>query len=223
MLVAATADNRSQRTRLSKARVLAVLGRRSLPSLLEATVVPAILFYVCIVYIGDVAAMVAVLGWSYSAVLRRVVRRRRIPAILMLAVVGLTIRTVLGIVSGTFVYFVQPVLTTTVLAAIFFGSLVVGRPIIARFATDFCPLGPDVASRPAVIRLFSGLTLMWAGVHLLTAGITFALLVSLPTTTFVAAKTLVSLAITVGAIVVTVSWSIRTARGQELVFARAFA
>jgi hypothetical protein len=68
--------------------------------------------------------------------------------------------------------------------------------------------------------LFSGLTLLWAGVHLLSAATTFTLLVSLPTTTFVAVKTFVSLAITITAIVFTVSWSIRTARAEDLVFAR---
>ena len=39
-------------------------------------------------------------------------------------------------------------------------------------------------------------------------------------TTFVAVKTFVSLAITISAIVLTVSWSIRTARAEDLVFAR---
>ena len=38
------------------------------------------------------------------------------------------------------------------------------------------------------MKLFSGLTLMWAGVHLLSAGTTFAMLMSLPTTTFVAVE-----------------------------------
>ena len=42
---------------------------------------------------------------------------------------------------------------------------------------------------------------------------------SLPTPTFVAVKSIVSLAITVTAIVATVSWSIRTARAEDLVFA----
>jgi hypothetical protein len=63
------------------------------------------------------------------------------------------------------------------------------------------------------------LTVLWAGVHLLTAATTFGLLVSLPTSTFVALKTLVSLSITVGAIVFTVSASIRIARAENLVFA----
>jgi hypothetical protein len=197
MLVAATTE-RSTETQLSKARVLLVLARRSLPSLIEATVAPAVIFYVCLVFIGPGVGMLAVLAWSYGALARRLVFGRRIPAILLLAILGLTVRTVLGILSGTFIYFLQPV-------------------IVSRLASDFCPLSPEIASRPAIVRLFSGLTMLWAGVHFLTAAATFALLMSLPTTTFVLLKTLVSLGITVSAIVVTVSWSIRTARAEDLV------
>ena len=91
--------------------------------------------------------------------------------------------------------------------------------MIARMASDFCPLASDISNRPAVVRLFSGLTLMWAGVHLISAGTTFTMLVTLPTTTFVALKTIVSLAITISAIVLTISWALRIAHSENLVFA----
>ncbi|MDQ1476962.1 MAG: hypothetical protein QOE62_2191, partial [Actinomycetota bacterium] len=45
------------------------------------------------------------------------------------------------------------------------------------------------------------------------------MLVSLPTTTFVALKFFVSLAITISAVLLTVSWAMRTARSENLVFA----
>ncbi|HTL83567.1 MAG TPA: hypothetical protein VL856_00180, partial [Acidimicrobiia bacterium] len=59
-----------------------------------------------------------------------------------------------------------------------------------------------------------------AGVHLLSAGMTLALLLSLPTSTFIALKGVISLAITISAVVVTISWSIRTARAEKLIFLR---
>ena len=130
-------------------------------------------------------------------------------------------RTVVGLLSGTFMYFLQPIATTLVLSLVFLGSLWWGRPMIARMAHDFCPLDPEITDRPAVIKLFSGLTLMWAGVHLLSATTTFALLVSLPTTTFVPLKTVVSLAITISAVVFTVLWAMRTAKAEHLIFAPA--
>lgn len=220
MLIAAPIGDRSAATQLSKLRVLQAVGRRSLPSLIEATVVPAVLFYVFFTTLGATPAMLAVLTWSYGAVLRRLLTGAGVPGILQLAVIGLTVRTIVGILSGTFMYFLQPVATTLALALVFFGSLMFGRPMIARMASDFCPLAPEIAGRPRVVRLFSGLTLLWAIVHLLSAATTFTLLVSLPTPTFVAVRSVVSFAITISAIVATVSWSIRTARAENLVFAR---
>jgi uncharacterized membrane protein len=220
MLIAAPEGERVAGCALSKLRVLEAVGRRSLPSLIEATVVPAVLFYVFFTTLGPISAMLSVLVWSYGAVIRRLLTGHGVPGVLQLAVIGLTVRTIVGILSGTFMYFLQPVATTLALALVFFGSLMFGRPMIARMASDFCPLAPEIATRPGVVRLFSGLTLLWAGVHLLSAATTFTLLVSLPTPTFVAVKSLVSLAITISAIVLTVSWSIRTARAEDLVFAR---
>ena len=54
------------------------------------------------------------------------------------------------------------------------------------------------------MRLFRGLTLLWAGVHVVTSIATFAMLVSLPTATYVLLKTVACLSITVAAIVLTV-------------------
>jgi len=220
MLIAAPEGDRSPAHSLSKARILEAVGRRSLPSLIEATIIPAILFYAFFTTLGPTPAMLAVLAWSYGAVLRRLISGHRIPGILQLAVIGLTVRTVVGILSGTFMYFLQPVATTLALALVFFGSLLFGRPMIARMASDFCPLSPEIASRPGVVRLFSGLTLLWAIVHLLSAATTFTMLVSMSTPTFVAVRSFVSLGITISAVVLTVSWSIRTARAEDLVFAR---
>jgi hypothetical protein len=205
---------------LSRGTVLAAVGRRSLPRLLEATIVPAVLFYLLVVFANGAAAMVAALAWGFVAVLRRVLVGRPIPGILLLATVGLTVRTLVGLLSGSmFAYFVQPVATTVALAAVFFGSVLIGRPIITRLAHDFCPITDEVADRPAVAQLFAGLTLLWAGVHLLTAATTFGMLVSLPVSVFVLVKTITCLAITIAAIVLTVSWAIRIARREDLVLA----
>jgi len=220
MLVAATdRDEHTGPSALTRSRVLAMLARRSLPSLIEATVVPALVFYVMLVTIGPGVAMLTVLAWSYAAVLRRRLMGQNIPTILLLSVLGLTLRTVLGVTDGTFIYFLQPIFMTVALAGVFLGSLLTSRPIIGRLAHDFCPLSPEIAQRPAILRLFIQLTILWAGVHLVTAATTFGLLVSVPTPTFVALKTLVSLGITVTAIVFTVSASMRIARAENLVFA----
>jgi len=221
MLVARGVADEGSNVALSKLRVLKMVGRRSLPALIEATLLPSVLFYLFLMTVGSTAAMLAALTWGYGSVLRRLVSGQRVPGVLQLAVAGLTVRTIVGLSTGTFLYFLQPVATTLALSLVFLGSLWWGQPMIARMASDFCPLDSEISGRPAVVRLFSGLTLMWAGVHLISAGTTFALLVSLPTATFVAIKTVVSLAITISAIVMTVSWALRIAHAENLVFAPA--
>jgi hypothetical protein len=204
----------------AKLPLLNAVARRGLPNLIEATVIPAVMFYVVVRTVNAPIAMAAVLAWAFIAIMRRVVTATPVPVILVLATLGLTVRTLVGLVSGsTFAYFVQPVATTVALAVVFLGSVLVGRPVIARLAHDFCPITPEVAARPAVLRLFGGLTVLWAGVHLVTAAITFGMLVSMPVDTFVALKTLACLGVTVGAIVVTILWALRVVRSERLVFA----
>ena len=199
---------------------LSAIARRTVPHLLEATIGPAALFYVVLVRFGAGAAMVATLVWSYSALVRRLVRRERVPAILLLALGGLTARTAVGVLSGSAaMYFVQPVITTAVMAAVFLGSIAMGRPVVAALAVDFCPVGPEVTTRPGVMRLFRRLTVLWAGVHLATGAATLALLVSLPLPTFVLAKTVVCLAITGLGVAVTVVLALRTVHREGLVLA----
>jgi hypothetical protein len=206
----------------SKPAILGAVARKGLPNLIEATIIPAILFYVLVVAVGDMVAIVAAMAWGCVAVLRRLAFHQPIPSILLLGTLGLFIRTVVGLLSGSmFAYFLQPLATTVALAGVFFGSVLIGRPVIGRLAHDFCPIAPEVATRPAVAQLFAGLTFLWAGVHLLTAATTFGMLVSLPVPTFILLKTVTSFGITIAAIVLTVTWSIRIARRENLVFAGA--
>jgi hypothetical protein len=194
------------------------VARRSAPHLIEATAIPAVLFYALLTLVGTTAAVVAVLIWAYGAVACRLAARRTIPPILILAVVGITVRTAVALASGsTFVYFFQPILGTVATAGVFLLSLVIGRPMVARLAHEFCPLTPETAGLPAVVRLFRGLTVLWAGVSLATAATTMVLLVSLPLAAFVAAKTISGLLITTAGIALTVTWSLRTARREDLV------
>ncbi len=208
----------------SRPAILRAVARQGLPNLIEATVVPAILFYVLVVTVSGTAAIIAAMAWAAVAVLRRVVVRQRIPSILLLGTLGLVVRTIVGLLSGSmFAYFLQPLATTVALGIVFLGSVLIGRPLISRLAHDFCPIAPEVLLRPAVVQLFVGLTLLWAGVHLLTAATTFGMLVSMPVATFVLVKTVTSMSITAAAIALTVSWSIRIARQENLVFGGAVA
>ena len=212
-------DGDPSQPELSKLMVIATVARRCGPHVIEATVIPAVLFYGCLVAGGLGAAYVAALGWSYAALVHRLLRRRPVPPILVLGIIGITVRTLVAVVSrSSFVYFFQPVLGTVAMGCVFLISLRVGRPLIGRLAGEFWPMTPEVASRPAILRLFRRLTLLWAAVNLASAALTMTLLVSLPLGAFLAVKQLSGFAVTAGAVFLTVSLSLSTARREGLAF-----
>ena len=205
---------------LSKRTVVREVLRRGGPKLLEASVVPALLFYICLVW-GELGlAYISAIVWTYGCVLRHLVRRRAVPTVLILGAIGVSIRTAIAVGSGSqFVYFAQPILGTVVTGGVFLASVVTGRPLIGRLAHDFWPITPEMHANPRVLSLFRGLTILWAGVNLATASVTFALLLWLPMPTFVALKQVTGTGITVSAIAVTIIWSHRIACSEGIVSA----
>src|SRR6476659_9667821 len=132
------------RTNPSKLSVIRAVGRRMVPYLVEATIIPTTLFYVFLITFELKWAIVAALGWTYAAIGRRLVTGSPISGLLVLATLGISVRTVVYLLSGSgFVYFLQPIMRTVATAAVFAVSVGIGRPLIARFAGDFCPLTPD--------------------------------------------------------------------------------
>ena len=133
----------------SKVSVVKAVGRRMVPYLVEATLIPTVLFYVFLLTFELKWAIVAALAWTYAAKGRPIVLGRPIPGLLVLATLGISVRTVVYLLSGNdFVYFFQPIMRTVATAAMFALSVRIGRPLIARFAADFCPLTPEVQIRP---------------------------------------------------------------------------
>jgi hypothetical protein len=207
----------SWRLNPSKASVVQAVGRRMVPYLVEATIIPTVLFYGFFIAFGLRWAIVAALGWTYAALGRRVVTKRPVPGLLMLATLGISVRTVIYLLSGNeFVYFFQPIMRTVATASVFALSVLFGRPLIARFADDFCALGPELQLRPAIVRLFRRLTYLWAAVNALAAAATLTLLLTVPVGVFVGTATASAWVITCTGVVLTVSESVRTARREGL-------
>ncbi len=200
-------------------RLGSIIGRLAV-SLLVACVVPAVLFSVSLVVLDVWAALLAALGWCLGALAWRAVSRRPVSGLLLLTAAVLAARTVVAFASGsTFLYFLQPVVSDLVVAAVFFGSLFVARPVVALLAGDFYPMDDDVAARPRVRRLFWQLTALWAAMSLVKAVVIGWLLASQPLVTFVMAKNVVLVVLTLLAVVVTVLASVRVARQEGLLHA----
>lgn len=201
----------------SKPSVVWAVTRKMVPYLIEATIIPTVLFYAFLITFDLKWAIIAALAWTYSAVGRRIVSGRPIPGLLVLATVGITVRTVVFLFNENhFVYFFQPIMRTVATAACFALSVLAGRPLIARFAGDFCPLAPDVSRRPAVVNLFRRLTYLWAAVNAIAATVTLTLLLTVPVTIFVGTAAVSAWFITCSGVVLTVSDSVHTARREGL-------
>ena len=198
-----------------RSSVFATVVRRAGPRVVEASLVPSALFYGMLVGVGLGAAFVAACTWVYGTVALRVVRRRPVPGLVVLAAVGISVKTTLAVWSGsTFVYFAQPVLASAVTATLFLGSCWTVRPMVARMACDFWPLTADMLGRPRVVRLFRHLTLWWALVNFTIGAATFVLLVTLPVATFVVVRQGVSLALMTLGVAVTIHFAVGVAHRE---------
>jgi hypothetical protein len=206
--------------RPSRRSVVVAVTRRLVPYLVEATIIPTALFYVLLMAGGMPWALGGALAWSYGAVARRAAAGRAIPGLLILATIGITVRTIVYVLSSNdFVYFVQPIMRTTLTGLVFAGSVAVGRPLIARFAGDFCPLTADVRGRPGILRLFKRLSILWAGVNALVAASSFVLLLTVPVSVFVVAAAVSAWIVTGSGVLLTVADSVTTARREGLITA----
>ena len=197
---------------------LRTLARQALPKLLESTVLPVGLFVGVLHFFGLWGAIIAGLGWSYAAVLRRVVTRQRIPGLLVIATLTLTARSVLAFATGSSVlYFLQPTLGTALVAVAFVVSVVLGRPLAQRIATDFCPIPEHVTADERVRRCFLGISLLWAVTCLVNASVSLWLQFTQSVGTFVLTKSLTQGALTVVAVTISVLWFKRSVNKPALI------
>lgn len=196
---------------------LGAVVRRVLVSIGVACAAPAALFYTVMVLSGVWVAIGAALCWQYGALALRAWTGRRTSGLLVLMAAVLTGRTVVSLAAhSTFLYFLQPIVTDCLVATAFLGSLFLARPMAARLAGDFYPMTDEVAGRPAVRRLFTLLTALWALLYLGKASLTLWLLTSQSVQTFVLVKSLSVLAINLSAAAATVGLCVLVGRREGL-------
>ncbi len=180
--------------------------RHAIPLVLEAVVGPLVIFYLLLVLTGFRGALIAALAWSYLALGRRLLRGDRVSMLLLFGTILITLRTVISFVTGSaFLYFAQPTAGTVVISLALLVSAFVGRPFTQRFAHDFCPMDPAIMRRPLVRRFFIRISVLWATVLLLNAGLVFWLLVSSSLRSFVLERSAVTYGLTAVAIFISIT------------------
>ena len=143
--------------------------------------------------------------------------RRPVPGLLVLATLGISVRTVIYLLSGNdFVYFFQPIMRTVATAAVV-RPLRAHRPAARRPVRGrLLPAQPGRPERPAVVQLFRRLTYLWAAVNAVAAAATLTLLLTVPVAVFVGTAAASTWVLTCSGVVLTVSESVRTARREGL-------
>ena len=200
--------------------------RHALPPLLESTIGPGVLFYVVLVTAGFRGALIAALAWAVLAAVRRVVKREKLPVILVLSLAMLAGRTAVAYATGSaFLYFVQPTASTFLMGVLFVLSVAARRPLAERLAHDFCPLDPDMMRRPIVRKFFLRVSLLWGVVLAMQAGFVLWLLLQASLGAFVVERQVVNSVLTAIGVVVSVVWFVRVMRreGFAVRFTRALA
>jgi hypothetical protein len=186
--------------------------------LLESTLVPLGLFYLLLTVVGLDGGLIAGLSWSVLALARRVIMRKKIPAILVLTTVLLVARTVLGLVTGSvFLYFLQPTLQNFLIAFVLLASLPFGRPFLAKLANDFCAFPAAFSEHPRVQKFFKQVSLLWALVFVTNGAGTFYILAKQTVGDFLMVSTAGSYAVVGLAAGVSLIWFRRALRGEGIV------
>jgi hypothetical protein len=145
--------------------------------LLETVVVPTLLLLACVKTVGSFWGMVAVLSWCAAALSVRWVTGKRVPGTLLLAVGMLVGRTSIAMAfSSVYVYLLQPVAGSLLMALLFLGSVAIGRPVTMRLAQDFVALPRHLFADHRVRRMFAQVALLWGFSRVLDAGMSLGFL-----------------------------------------------
>lgn len=182
-------------------------------SLAESLGLPAAGYVAGMAMSGQNAAMVIATAVVWlTAVVRRVVTRK-VPGLLIISALVLTLQTALVVGTGSQLFFLlQFPLANLALCVLFARTAPTSKPLVARLAAEVVSLRQPIAGHAGLETFFRDATWLWAGVFAaLTAGLA-VLMVSEPTRVFL----LLTTAATIGAVVVgsglSVMWFLRARR-----------
>lgn len=191
---------------------------RAVVLLLETVIVPTVLLLSLLHTVGLVVALAATLGWLYLALAARFMSRRRLPGTLCVCVGMMSGRAMIALLtSSAVVYVIQPAVGSVCMALLFFGSVLVGRPLTMRLARDFVAIPTHILERRGVRRMFTQVALLWALSRAVDAGMSLGFL-HLGLTAGLASRGFLSPLLTVITILVSIALGVRALRRDGIRF-----
>ncbi|MEP9383301.1 VC0807 family protein [Nocardioides sp. KR10-350] len=153
--------------------------RNALLLLGETVVVPTVILYGCMQTVGTVPGLIGVIAWCAFTMAVRWVRGSRVPSTLLLVVGILVVRTGIALAaSSVWLFLLQPIAASVLMAVVFVGSALLGRPITQKLAQDFIHLPERLLADRRMQRIFIEVALIWGFTRVLDAGISLNSLLS---------------------------------------------
>jgi intracellular septation protein A len=185
--------------------------------LLESTLIPLALFWILFTHAGFDAGVIGALCWSGLAIGRRLVLRRRVPAVLWLTTTLLVVRTAVGLwTHSAFLYFLQPTVQNFVFAGLLVITLGLKQPLLARLADDFCAFPDALTEHPRMKSFFRKVSLLWAAVFLVNGVTTLAVLATQTVGNFLMVSTAGSYSLVAVGIGISLWWFRRSLKGEGI-------
>ena len=171
---------------------------------------------------GPGMAAAAAMAWLTAAI--RKVLTGRIPGLLVISGLVLTLQAVLVLATGSVLLFLlQFPVANLALCIAFAWTAPTGRPLVAQLAAEVIALRQPSAAHPGLDRFFRRVTWLWAGIFAASAIGLAVLLAAVPTPVFLLLTTLVTVAGVAAGTLASVLWFIRMLRrcGLRVRFGRA--
>jgi intracellular septation protein A len=148
--------------------------------LVLGSLLPVALFYVSYQTLGFSPAVLVVLGWSALVFAWHYHRTRSADVFSATTFAFACTKAVAGLVSqNTWLYLAWPSLENLVYGVAFFGSALIGRPLLALYAERLYPIDPEIRTSRTFQRAFLVVSAVWLCGHTLRAVLRLWLL-SLP-------------------------------------------
>ena len=156
---------------------------------------------------GRDAGLLAGLGATWLLALIRKIATGKVPSLLTITAVVLTLQTVMVLATGQlWIYLLQFPAANLVMSFMFARTARGPHPLVALLAAEVVALRQPTRHHPGLHRFFQGATWLWAGIFLLlTAGLA-VLMVTEPLRAFMLASTVVTIALTAAGIGISALW-----------------
>jgi intracellular septation protein A len=193
------------------------IAKRVFTTLVMVSLLPMAVFYITMTLFGVQAAALATVAFYYAGLLATFARGKPVLTAALLTAGLLSLRTVTVLLTGSaFVYFLQPVAGTVVVATVIATTALAGRPILDRLAHEFCPFPNELSERLRQARFFTRLSAVWTITYVVNAIGTVWLLTNASLGGFILLKSALSPAVTATAVLVSYAVFRVTMRGENV-------